>query len=164
MRVTFVRSDGPDRMYVQRADGTESSWTFPSYGEGLPHDLVHLVVERQLGLRSGFWGLVEGGIDFDRINEAANRKGGKLADKYADLGDLDELMLAEMVSNLPWGREWFEDALETNAAFNDMPDREQLDAIAAELDEWRGRWRALPNKGALEMTWSGEASARAAPG
>ena len=161
MKVTFVRSDGPDRMYVQRDDGSESSWSFPSYGEGLPHDLVHLVVERHLGLRSGFWGLVERGIDFNRINEAANRKGGKLADKYADLGDLEELLRAEMVSNLPWGQEWFEDALETNAAFNEMPDREQLDAIAAELDGWRARWRELPNKGALQMSWSMESAATA---
>ena len=34
----------------------------------LPHDLVHLIVESAFGLRSGFWGLVDSGLDPRRID------------------------------------------------------------------------------------------------
>ncbi len=50
MQVSFVRTAGArDRIYVRRTSGSEVSWEFPSYGDELPHDLVHLVVE-ELGL------------------------------------------------------------------------------------------------------------------
>ena len=46
MKASFVRTEGaPDRIYVVRSDGSETSWSFPTYGDGLPHDLCHLVVE-----------------------------------------------------------------------------------------------------------------------
>ena len=49
---SFIRSRGErDRVHVRRSDGTETSWLLPTYGEGMPHDLVHLVVEAAFGLR-----------------------------------------------------------------------------------------------------------------
>ena len=46
LEVTFVcRRRQRDRVYVTRSDGTTTGWDFPSYGDGLPHDLCHLVVE-----------------------------------------------------------------------------------------------------------------------
>jgi hypothetical protein len=57
LEVSFVRRRGKrDRVYVHRSDGTSTGWDFPSYGDGLPHDLCHLVVEDELGLPDGFWG------------------------------------------------------------------------------------------------------------
>lgn len=154
MKVAFVRHLGlPDRVYVQRDDGTECDWSFPSYGDGLPHDLVHLVAEKHLGLSRGFWGLVAMGIDFSRVNQAASVAGGPLAEKYAALGPLDELMLAELVANLPWGQEWFDEVLETNREFQELPPRAELDAIAAKLAPLRARWAALDPKGALHLEW-----------
>jgi hypothetical protein len=41
---------------------------FPSYGDGLPHDLCHLVVEDGLGLSEGFWGLVDQHVDVCVVN------------------------------------------------------------------------------------------------
>jgi hypothetical protein len=62
--VSFVRHRGRrDRIHVTRQDATTVSWDFPSYGDGLPHDLVHLVVEEALGIVDGFWGLVDGGVE-----------------------------------------------------------------------------------------------------
>src|SRR3984893_12789772 len=63
---TFVRRRGSrDRVYVTRGDGTSTGWDFPSYGDGLPHDLCHLVVEEALRLADGFWGVVHqgGGVE-----------------------------------------------------------------------------------------------------
>ncbi len=62
LTATFVRHrGGRDHIYVTRADGTVVHWKFPAYGDGLPHDLVHLVVESGLEMRDGFWGLIDRG-------------------------------------------------------------------------------------------------------
>lgn len=43
LEVSFVRRRGSrDRVYVRRDDGSSTGWDFPSYGDGLPHDLCHL--------------------------------------------------------------------------------------------------------------------------
>ena len=98
MDATFVRVPGArDRIYVRRSDGTEVSWDLATYGDNVPHDLVHLVVESAFGLQRGFWGLVDSGIDPARVNAVANRQGG--ADKYAAFGgDQREILLAEALA------------------------------------------------------------------
>src|SRR5678816_2525104 len=102
MRIAFVRTAGkPDRVYVKRTSGTEVSWSFPTFGNDLPHDLVHLVVEAMFGVHQGFWARVDAGVDVARINAMANRQGG--AGKYAAFGtDLSDLYLAEVLAAVPW--------------------------------------------------------------
>jgi hypothetical protein len=160
MRVMFVRTVGArDRVYVERADGSHASWDFPSYGDGLPHDLVHLIVEQRFGVAGGVWGRVAAGADLARINAAANRAGGK--DKYRELGD--EVVLAEALANAPWTQlELAPDAEALLARMREMagpralPASVTLDAIArvrAELCELRERWVALVPKGALDFDY-----------
>lgn len=94
--VTFVRKRGQrDHVYVTRDDGSTADWAFPSYGNGLPHDLCHLVVEAELGLTEGFWGLVDQGVDVGLVNNQATllRSGRPLADEPGV--DLSGLMQAE---------------------------------------------------------------------
>ena len=72
MEVAFVRRRGSrDRVYVTRGDGTSTGWDFPSYGDWLPHDLCHLVVEEELRLKDGFWGLVDRGVEVGLVNNQA---------------------------------------------------------------------------------------------
>lgn len=60
--LAFVRDgSGGDRAYVTRHDGSEASFKIWPSVTGLPHDLAHLVVEDELGLVLGFWGLVAAG-------------------------------------------------------------------------------------------------------
>jgi hypothetical protein len=69
LEATFVRRRGQrDRVYVVRSDQTTTGWDFPTYGDGLPHDLCHLVVEDALGMASGFWGLVDRGVEVALID------------------------------------------------------------------------------------------------
>src|SRR5262245_31757127 len=102
MEISFVRIQGErDRVYVKRSNGSEVSWVFPSYGNFIPHDLVHFVVETAFGLKNGFWGRVDAGIDVARINAEANRIGG--ANKYAGFGaDQVELYIAEALGATLW--------------------------------------------------------------
>lgn len=163
MQITFVRHpDAPDRIYVVRDDGSEVSWSFPSYGDGLPHDLVHLVLERRFGLRQGFWGRVAAGVDPSRINAMATRQGGK--GKYAGFGeDLRELVLAEALAGAPWGMAELPDAevlamLMTNVDAAGMPSPlpltpELVAEVREALAETRRQWQAQGPKGALRLSF-----------
>lgn len=65
MDVEFIRTG--DRSYRARAcrsDSTVVEMSGSTKKTGLPHDLVHLVVESELGMREGFWGRVARGGEF----------------------------------------------------------------------------------------------------
>jgi hypothetical protein len=70
LAVSFVRYLGKrDHIYVTRQDGTSCDWGFPTYGDQLPHDLCHLVIEEMLEIPNGFWGLVEQGMEVRLIDD-----------------------------------------------------------------------------------------------
>jgi hypothetical protein len=161
MQISFVRTVGePDRVYVRRSDGSETSWSFPTYGDELPHDLVHLVVEAVFEIQGGFWDRVDAGVDVSRINREANRAGGR--DKYAGFGpDRDALLVAEALAGLGWGYLDMSDAERRDAALaacarvgGDLPETASLERFAevrAQIDALRSRWRALSPKGTLRF-------------
>ena len=159
MRVSFVRTQGsPDRVYVRRSDGGETSWSFPTYGDQVPHDLVHLVVEAAFGVKRGLWARIDEGVDIDRINEQANRMGG--ANKYAALGeDQREILLSEGLATLPWLNPELSDGdpvislrdlcARINLAMPPSITPARIDEVRAKLADLRAKWRALIPKGAL---------------
>jgi hypothetical protein len=160
LSATFVRTVGErDRIYVTRADGSAVSWTMTTYGEALPHDLVHLVVESAFGLAQGFWGRVNGGADPGAISREANRTGGR--DKYAAYGpDQTELLLAESLANVRWLDEGAADSLlahvqggyrEAGLASPSTATPERVERLRAVLRGLTRRWRGLRPKGALAV-------------
>jgi hypothetical protein len=160
LRARFVRTVGEaDRFYVTRSDGSEAAWSFPTYGDGLPHDLVHLVVEAAFGLKAGFWGRVDGGADPRRINAEANRVGG--AQKYAAFGaDQRELLLAEALAGAFWSTSGLGDEelrQGIGAAWAPASPPEDLDGrirrVRAALATLSARWRTLVPKGSLALTF-----------
>jgi hypothetical protein len=167
LRAAFVRTVGErDRIYVTRSDGSRTSWPFPTYGDGLPHDLVHLVVESAFGLAGGFWGRVDAGADPKRITDQANRKGGP--NKYAAYGpDQRELLVAEALAAARWSERGAEVLEAASAAFGSagLPPPADLTADRVErtaqvLAGLAGRWRALRPKGALDVDFDGAAPRR----
>src|SRR5580704_11867394 len=92
MEVSFVRHrERRDRVYVNRSDGSSTGWDFPSYGDRLPHDLCHLVVEEGLGIVEGFWGLVARGVEVTLVDDQATlvRNGRPLVEEVGiDFSDL----------------------------------------------------------------------------
>lgn len=154
LRAAFVRVVGErDRIYVTRSDGSEVSWPFPTYGDGLPHDLVHVVVESAFEVSRGFWGRVDAGADPKVINAQANRTGG--ADKYADFGtDQSELPLAEALANAPWSAapaQVIESVREACRQAGVTPpkslSRERVEQTQQTLIGLARRWRELRPKG-----------------
>lgn len=165
LRATFVRTEGqPDRVYVWWPGGAEVSWSFPSYGDALPHDLVHLVVEAAARLTDGFWGRVERGVDPARINAVANATGGTLADKYAGFGaDITGLLHAEALAAYPWLVDDAELRDAQLAAWRDgvgaafpEPDAAQIALVRTTLTSLTRRWRALLPKGSLAIAFDPE--------
>jgi hypothetical protein len=152
LTASFVRRRaGRDRVYVTRSDGTSLWWDFPSYGDGLPHDLCHLVVEEGLGIANGFWGLVDRGMAVALIDHQPTlvRQGRPLVD---DPGvDFSDLIRAEdAVARLgPL-------APATNSAtapLKDRADQTGADEIRRRLRDLGHRWRELDDGGALLLTF-----------
>jgi hypothetical protein len=165
LKASFVRTAGErDRIYVTRSDGSSVSWVFPSYGDGLPHDLVHLVAESAFGLADGFWGRVDGGAEPGAITREANRKGGR--DKYAAYGtDQSGLQRAEAVANVTWlDAALSDDVLLAQAlaacraagvAAPPMLNVERVREVRTALAGLARRWRTLLTKGALDLEFDG---------
>ena len=156
MEVSFVRSQGSkDRIYVRRTNGTEVSWVFSSFGNYIPHDLAHLVVEAAFGLRQGFWGRVDAGVDPGRVNADANRLGGP--DKFAAYGpDQVELMVAEFLANTRWGDSDLPDENLSAEILRNCPmltpfTTERIAQVRRTLDSLCGRWIELVPKGAIRV-------------
>ncbi|MEM9488939.1 MAG: hypothetical protein AAGC55_07325 [Myxococcota bacterium] len=166
MEITFVRTaQSKDRIYVHRDDGSETAWSFPSYGPELPHDLYHLIIESSLAISDGIWARVARGADLKRINAQANRTVGKLRDKYRGLGDdIDGVLLSEALVVAPWSRAAGESellaAVREAIAAADISRPVDITAAAitatrSRLDEMRQRWRALGAQGSLRFAFPG---------
>jgi hypothetical protein len=154
MEIAFVRTENhQDRVYVRRTDGTEVSWSFPTYGNYIPHDLVHLVAETAFGLKNGFWGRVDAGIDIARINEIANRKGGP--NKYAAFGpDGFELLTAEFLAGTHWSDATLSDEQIAADLVRSFPHLAPITAakvatVRSAINRLCAIWTSLLPKGAL---------------
>jgi hypothetical protein len=147
LEVALVRHRGRrDRIYVTRQDSTTVSWDFPSYGDHLPHDLVHLVVETGLGIVDGFWGLVDGGVDVTLVdNQTTLVRGGRpLVDEPGF--DPSGLMRAEeAVANIG-----------TTDVVSERPGGLSATAVAAlreRLADLGRRWRDLDDGAAITLAY-----------
>lgn len=99
------------------------------------------------------WGAVARGADPARISAEANRRGGKIAEKYAALGDPDELMRAEALANAPWFDAEADEAAVIAAAGYAPLTADKVREIRARLEELGERWRGLLPKGRIELRW-----------
>jgi hypothetical protein len=87
MRVTFPRLPDHQRAYalVERDDGVVYRLDGGMAGPRLPHDIMHLVVERELRIRDGIWGGIAAGVVFDSMRAEL------LADLVSSAAALDTL-------------------------------------------------------------------------
>jgi len=179
-RLAFTKADHPSpdtakvrhRVTVARDDGSVTVVPMADYGPALPHDLAHFVVERELGLRHGFWGLVVAGTSFDTVG---GRAGTPLATRTDPLVDTQrpELLLAEGLVNLlhrPDGRglctdagddhadrRWARSAADlvaaSGAAGVAAPDAEAMARTRGALAVMTGRWSALGAGKSITEEW-----------
>ena len=153
LTVAFVRRRGRrDRVYVTREDGTSSSWDFPSYGDALPHDLCHLVVESELGLTDGFWGLIDQGVDVGLVNnQAALMRDNRPLAEHAGF-DLSGLLEAEAAVAVLAG------PVNGVGDVNERPvgaEPEAINTIRDRLRQLSEQWRRLDDGTAMTLQYRG---------
>jgi hypothetical protein len=184
MDVSFVRHrERRDRVYVTRGDGSSTAWDFPSYGDRLPHDLCHLVVEEGLGIVEGFWGLVDRGFEVKFIDDHATlvRHGRPLVEEvgvdFSDLmraeeavallgptamgvdevGGLVVMHLDATSTGVTDGDDLGMEGLRTDMGF-DLPagvPAETIASVRQRLAQLAGQWRELGDGDAITLTYTG---------
>jgi hypothetical protein len=175
LTVSFVRNRGKrDHVYVTRQDGSSCDWAFPTYGDQLPHDLCHLVIEEMLAIPSGFWGLVEQGMEVSLVDDQGTltKDGRTLADHFGF--DFSDLVRAEEAVALlaPIGMQ-FDQSGELAVARQSIAERATESDVAAQLGftlppgcstevatatrerlcDLREQWRKLDDGGAITLSF-----------
>ena len=87
MHVTFPRFPDHERAYalVERDDGAVYRLYGGHAGPRLPHDIMHLVVERELHIGDGIWGGIAAGIIFESMQHVSGRRPPHAGDRSKDL-------------------------------------------------------------------------------
>lgn len=162
MRVVFTK--GPGTSYdiaVHRETGAALA---PRNGPGghpyLPHDLVHLLVEREAGIELGVFGQLAAGDNglfwpadpVERAKAARRRKskGARSSDPARrDMARSEELAgIAVPVWEV---RRGFADSLPAYVTRSAIPP--VVEQIVARFDDYADRWHALPVGESLSVTW-----------
>ncbi len=87
MRVTFPRLPDHQRAYalVERDDGVVYRLYGGVAGSRLPHDIMHLVAERELRIRDGIWAGIAAGVVFESMCHVSGRRPPHAAERSRDL-------------------------------------------------------------------------------
>ncbi|MBW0089641.1 hypothetical protein I4I73_04710 [Pseudonocardia sp. KRD-184] len=163
MRVTFTRTG--ERRYAVTAErpvgDRVAADPAPGFHAHVPHDLVHFVVERQLGLREGIYGTLADGGDagtFRPLDEPYSKKWARRNTRPIGRPDMARSeRLAQLVQGAwevrhaarptsPGIRAW----LDERAAGVDPA---LVDELVDRLDELAPRWHALRVGGSITLDW-----------
>ncbi len=130
------------RSLLRRADGVEVAFDGGAYnklggGAELPHDLAHLIVERELGLDRGVWGVLAAGGLFRHATVVSGRQAPHAARRGRELVEAAHvaIMQAELLTRVVC------DASVAGPTFDPA-------AATGELGE--RRWRELLTPAAVE--------------
>ena len=104
MRVTFPRLADYQRAYavVERDDGVVYRLDSGVAGPKLPHDVRHLIVERELRIGDGIWGSIAAGTVYRSMQHLRGRQRPRTAERSARLkkAHRTKIMRAELLANL----------------------------------------------------------------
>jgi hypothetical protein len=169
MRVRFTRrADGRHRLTVLRDDGTASQGPMvPGLGPGaIPHDLLHALVEKTLGLGRGVYGRVNAGPEIAQLLDPAQRQADRAAVAAAREGvgvSEAELMQSEIVTTLLQSEAAyvgvdaadFRERLRAQCEEHGVPvpaiDEGKLGELRRLREEYRQRWAGLSPGATIEV-------------
>ncbi len=140
----------------------------------VPHDALHLFVERAFGLQRGFWGLVAEGLAPDDFQALASAGGHPSASRAGapDPGIVQLLQAERLVEIFEadlWGGDQGEEAdllalAGTACASSHVPlpsvPNGAVVRVRADLVAFARTWTALPRGGGLDLEWVGQGRAR----
>lgn len=97
MRIDIAKGASDDAIAITRKDGSRAQTRFPKKGP-IPHDGVHVIVERALGFRRAFWGHVADGRQPEEIAKLAAEAGHPSAKRAREPGAaIVEMIQAERI-------------------------------------------------------------------
>jgi hypothetical protein len=145
----------PVETLVERDDGVVFSMRGAGGGADLPHDLVHALVESELGVADGIWGCVADGVVWHSMRHLSGRRPPHAAERSDRLkreraGAIGRAeALADVVGRLARGAPVLP-AERTAAGF----DAARLTAAAAALRDAGRRWAALEPGADWVVEWA----------
>jgi hypothetical protein len=170
MEITFTKQTERDyQVFVRRDDGVLLQVRSFDRPRRLPHDIAHFVVENELQLDHGFWGLLAAGVMFSNTRvvagrvrkEAAERSGSFL--KRVGQEPIEAEVLVSVMLDIAEERaetEWWMVKAKLDAAWK--PRRSQLQhpichndvrRVCRELRIVEQQWRALSVGKSITVRW-----------
>ena len=170
MRVTFPRLPDHERAWalVERDDGVVYRLYGSTAGPRLPHDIMHLVVERELRIKDGIWAGIAAGLVFDSMQHVSGRRPPHAAErsKALLLGFREQGLRAELLADLVSSAATLDTmTLEkvkrlTAAKLSVLPDADVdpvvIAAAARALQVEAARWARLRIGEELSYDWPGK--------
>jgi hypothetical protein len=153
----------------ERSDGSIVETRSPGGRHRLPHDLMHYVVESELGLDDGLWGRIHSGVTYSnfRVLRAPSKKRSHARRARRHTGRRKGVLEAEVLVGVfhdIWEgtaeREWgsiraFLDATwspRTRSRAEEV-DEETIQRVCAALNEAASAWNRVPLGGELCVQW-----------
>ena len=171
MRVTFPRLPDHQRAYalVERDDGVVYRLYGGTAGPRLPHDIMHLVAERELRIRDGIWAGIAAGVVFESMCHVSGRRPPHAAERSRDLlhrfsqQGLRAELLADLVSSVAALDTMTQDKIRqlTRDKLAVLPPSAEVDpvviaAAARALQVEAARWARLRIGEELSYEWPGK--------
>src|SRR4051812_24672275 len=145
----------PVETVVERDDGVVYAMRAAGGGPDLPHDLVHALVELELGVADGIWGAVADGVVWGSMRHVSGRRPPHAAERSARLMKerAARLQAAELIADLARRLSRGEPVPPGAVAASGFP-RAALEAAAAALTAAETRWAALAPGERWVLSWS----------
>ena len=170
MRVTFPRLPDHERAWalVERDDGVVYRLYGSTAGPRLPHDIMHLVVERELRIKDGIWAGIAAGLVFDSMQHVSGRRPPHAAERSKALlrGFREQGLRAELLADLVYSAATLDtmtlDKIKRLAAtkLSVLPDTDVdpvvIAAAARALQVEAARWARLRVGEELSYDWPGK--------
>jgi hypothetical protein len=155
--MTFVRMADrrPVETLVERDDGVVFSMRGAGGGSGLPHDLVHALVEQSLGVPDGIWGCVADGVVWGSMRHVSGRQPPHAASRSDSLKKerVARIQAAEALADVVGRLARREPVLPGQLRATGHPSH-ALDGAAADLAEAERRWAGLSPGETWVVEWA----------
>ena len=161
--MTFARMADrrPVETLVERDDGVVFAMRGAGGGADLPHDLVHALVEQDLGIPDGIWGCVADGVVWGSMRHVSGRQPPHAGDRSARLkrDRARAIHRAESIADVVARLARAAVVLPQEVTATAVP-RNRLEAAAAVLRDATVRWAALEPGGVWVLEWPGRRVSR----
>jgi len=163
VRITFERMADrrPVETLVERDDGVTLLMRGAGGGAGLPHDLVHYLVERELDVPDGIWGCVADGAVWGSMRHVSGRRPPHVTERSDRLikDRADRIGAAEALADVVARLARHQEVLPSQVAGRD---RAALERAAAALAAAEREWGELTPGERWVLSWP--AAGRSRPG